>query len=105
MEALSLTPEVEWALYNNLIPAICLNLVSGKAKSAEQRRKLHKKSGELLAPLLSRDGPFRDLGEEERLVLEQVARECAQLFQRSSSCAEGRNGQLALRHHSLHRLK
>jgi len=33
-----------------------------------------------------------------------VARECAQLFQRASSCVEGRNGQLALRHHSLHRI-
>jgi len=34
-----------------------------------------------------------------------VAQECAELFQRSSSCVEGRNGQLALRHHSLHRLR
>jgi hypothetical protein len=29
---------------------------------------------------------------------------CVQTFQRSSSCVEGRNGQLALRHHSFHRL-
>ena len=28
---------------------------------------------------------------------------CVQTFQRSSSCVEGRNGQLALRHHSFHR--
>jgi len=33
-----------------------------------------------------------------------VAQQAADLFQRSSSCVEGRNGQLALRHHSLHRL-
>jgi hypothetical protein len=33
-----------------------------------------------------------------------VAQECAQLFQRSSSCVEGRNGQLALHHHRLHRI-
>jgi hypothetical protein len=26
------------------------------------------------------------------------------LFQRSSSCVEGHNGQLSLRHHGLHRL-
>jgi hypothetical protein len=37
-------------------------------------------------------------------VIEGVAEECAQLFQRSSSCVEGRHGQLALRHHSLHRI-
>jgi hypothetical protein len=33
-----------------------------------------------------------------------AARRAAGWFQRSSSCVEGRNGQLELRHHSLHRL-
>ena len=37
-------------------------------------------------------------------MLEEVAWECVHLFQPSSSCVEGRNGQLALRHHALHRL-
>ena len=32
------------------------------------------------------------------------ARQCADLFQRSSSCVEGRNGHLSLRHHALHHL-
>ena len=35
---------------------------------------------------------------------ERLAREWSGWFQRSSACVEGRNGQLALRHHSLHRL-
>lgn len=104
MEALSLAPEVEWAVYNKLIPAIYLSLVSEKVTGAEQRHKLRERSEELLTPLLARDGPFRGLGEEEKLVIEHVAKECAQLFQRSSSCVEGRNGQLTLRHHGLHRL-
>jgi hypothetical protein len=30
-----------------------------------------------------------------------LAQQCAQVFQRSSSCVEGRNGQLALSHHHL----
>ena len=34
----------------------------------------------------------------------QVAGECADLFQRSSSCVEGRNGFLALYQHGHHRL-
>ena len=37
-------------------------------------------------------------------LVETVAQECAEVFQRSSSCVEGRNGYLALWHHSLHRL-
>ena len=45
-----------------------------------------------------------ELPEEQRRLLEQAAEPCAVLFQRSSSCVEGRNGQLALWHHSLHRL-
>ena len=52
-------------------------------------------------------GPASELSKlpaEERAKVERVAEASADLFQRSSSCVEGRNGQLALRHHSLHRL-
>jgi hypothetical protein len=34
----------------------------------------------------------------------KIAKECANLFQRSSSCVEGRNAQLSLHHHGFHRL-
>lgn len=37
-------------------------------------------------------------------LLRETALWCAQLFQRSSSMVEGRNGWLALMHHSLHRI-
>jgi hypothetical protein len=104
VEALSLTPQVEQVVYDNLIPAIYLHLVSEKAQDAERRHELQRRSEELLAPLLSTDGPLGGLGKEDLVVIETVAQECAQLFQRSSSCVEGRNGQLALRHHSLHRI-
>ena len=104
VEALGLPLEVEEAVFHNLIPGIYFNLVSEKAKSAEQRHKLRKLSEDLLAPLRARDGPFCGLDQEDRRLIEQVAEECAQLFQRSSSCVEGRNGQLSLRHHSMHRI-
>ena len=105
VEALCLAPDIEQALYNNLIPGIYLGLVSAKAKSAVERKKLRKKSEELLDPLLTSDSPLNCLEDEDTLVLWRVGEECAQLFQRSSSCVEGRNGQLALRHHGLHRLR
>jgi len=104
VEALSLAPEVEQAVYENLIPGIYLHLVAEKASEAEARHELQSRSEELLAPLRARDGPLGSLEPEEQAVIERVAEECAQLFQRSSSCVEGRNGQLALRHHSLHRI-
>lgn len=104
VEALELAPQVERVVYDHLIPGIYLDLVSGKVEDAEQRHALQSKSAELLAPLRARDGPLSDLNAEEMATVEQVALECAQLFQRSSSCVEGRNGQLALHHHRLHRI-
>jgi hypothetical protein len=104
VEALSLAPAVEQAVYENLIPGIYLHLVSAKVSPAEERHELQRRSEELLAPMRARDGPLGRLEPEEQAVIERVAEECAQLFQRSSSCVEGRNGQLALRHHSLHRI-
>ena len=106
VEALALAPTVEQAVYDNLIPAIYLHLVSEKISDPQQRQTLQTQSDKLLAPLVSPDGPWAGLEQAEVRVIETVAlREaCAQVFQRSSSCVEGRNGQLALRHHSLHRL-
>jgi hypothetical protein len=104
VEALSLSSQVEQAMYDHLIPAIYLHLASEKALDPEQRHTIQSRSEKLLIPLLKNDGPFADLEAEEKIVIESVAQQCAQLFQRSSSCVEGRNGQLALRHHSLHRI-
>jgi|GEM_PF-1729737 len=59
----------------------------------------------LLEPLRSADSPLRSLDSETFENVERVARECANIFQRSSSCVEGRNGQLALHHHSLHKIR
>jgi hypothetical protein len=105
VEALALTPTMERAVYNELIPAIYLDLVAEKAAEAPQRHALHQRAAELLAPLNSAASPFKGVTPADLHTIEQVAQECAELFQRSSSCVEGRNGQLALRHHSLHRIR
>ncbi len=51
-----------------------------------------------------RDGPWANLTPREQAVWGKKARQCAALFQRSSSCVEGRNGVLSLKHHALHKL-
>ncbi|BBO80272.1 hypothetical protein DSCO28_08380 [Desulfosarcina ovata subsp. sediminis] len=104
IEALSLAPAVEKALLEQLIPALYIRRVSQKAKTAENRRRLQARSDQMLAQLNGCDSPFSALSKDEISVIEHVAQECAGLFQRSSSCVEGRNGQLSLRHHGLHRL-
>lgn len=83
---------------------IYLHLVSEKVETAQQRRELQLQSDALLAPLRARDGPLGNREKENLILIGQVAEECAQLFQRSSSCVEGRNGYFALRHRSLHRI-
>ncbi len=103
--ALDLAPEVEQAVYEHLIPAIYLHLVSEKVAQTEQRHPLQNRSEELLAWLPVKDGPLSGLEPEALTLIERVAQEYAQLFQRSSSCVEGRNGQLALHPHRLHRLR
>jgi Family of unknown function (DUF6399) len=102
--ALTLTPEQEHALHHALIPAIYLELVADKSDTADERHALHQLSQQLLDPLLEPGTPFASMPIHDKQLVESVASECAQLFQRSSSCVEGRNGQLALRHHSLHRI-
>jgi len=104
IEALSLAPGIETALYQHLIPAIYLDRVADRSTHAKQRQQLRHLSARLLAPLRQPEHPLNRLAVQEREHLEQLAGECADLFQRSSSCVEGRNGQLALHHHGRHRL-
>lgn len=93
----------EW-LREQLIPGLYLESVAGKAKTAAERQRLHARADEVLARARSPDGVWGTLTESERRDLEAKAGDCAGLFQRSSSCVEGHNGQLSLRHHGLHRL-
>jgi hypothetical protein len=104
VEALNLTPEIEQSVRERLIPAIYLERVAERSTQAEQRQQLRDLSANLLAPLNRPDHPLGQLDAGEREHIESVAVECADLFQRSSSCVEGRNGQLSLHHHGHHRL-
>lgn len=70
-------------------------------------RRLPRKERERLKPLKEalevkiREGPWPEALKNEWLTMGQ---ECAERFQRSSSCVEGRNGMLSLLHHRQHRL-
>lgn len=102
MGALHVSEEVRQSLASTLLPAVYLEGASARARDAEQRRRLRALSESLYAK--ARDGPLRDLETSQREEVQRVVTECAGLFQRSSSCVEGRNGHLALHHHGLHRL-
>ena len=103
LKELDLSPNIEQVMLQNLIPAYYLLIAAGKAPISK-RRAILSVSGKLLAPLRASEGPFTSLKNEQVRHLELVARECAGFFQRSSSCVEGRNGHLSLRHHSQHNI-
>ena len=83
--------------------SIYLARAARKAPTAEARARIQavskslRESVEGAAKWLALDSAVRDS-------LFKVALDCADLFQRSSSCVEGRNGRLSLHHHGLHAL-
>jgi hypothetical protein len=104
VEALALPPELEAAVLGQLIPALYLERVAARSTTAETRQRVQAASTALLDALRRPDHPLQSLAPEASAQVEEVAGACADLFQRSSSCVEGRNGQLSLHHHGRHRL-
>jgi len=87
-----------------LIPGHYLKLAASKERDVARKADLVEKAQELLSIVNSLE-TLGEVGSDcEIEKLAKAARDCAQLFQRSSSCAEGRNAQLALRHQGIHRL-
>jgi len=91
--------EIIDAWKNQLVAGYYLGVVAGRSSDTKERKQLQELSRLLLTQ--ARDGPLSQLKEEDRAYLEEQAKSAAELFQRSSSCVEGRNGQLSLRHHGL----
>ena len=87
-----------------LVPALYLTEAAGKTSDTEKRALYEGTVARLLAPLREPTSALRALSEAGQEQVVAVAKACAQVFQRASSCVEGRNGQLSLRHHSLHTL-
>jgi Family of unknown function (DUF6399) len=104
VKELMLSSEIEQVVLKELIPALYLQRASGKRPTAEGRAKVMAVYQLILERVRGPASALSKIPAEDRAKVERVAVEAADLFQRSSSCVEGRNGQLALRHHSLHRL-
>ena len=91
-------------MHNRLIPGFYLQRVAQREKNPEQKEKIQQISQELLSVLTIRTGSLSESDDCEIDSMVRTAKECAGLFQRSSSCVEGRNAQLSLHHHGMHRL-
>jgi hypothetical protein len=103
--ALQLPDALRREVIDRLVPGLYLERAASRAPTAEKRRAVESQAEALLSPLRDRGHPLQLVSKEERAKIETVARGSAEVFQRSSSCVEGRNGQLSLFHHGLHRLR
>jgi len=104
MDNIQLSDDEKKLMHDYLIPGFYLLSVAEKERDPEKKTPILKKSQELLSELEKPQGDFSGYSTTEIERLKKAATECAQIFQRSSSCVEGRNAQLSLRHHGLHRL-
>jgi len=98
INGLSLSPVEEQFFREVIFPLSYLRLIWRKSNKRVKEKYQHVLN-ELEAKI--RAGPW---SEDEKKILMTKGKELAEMFQRSSSCVEGRNGALSLNHHRFHRL-
>ena len=104
VEELELSEEQEQVVKEKLLAGHYWGMAAGRARTAEERKRLGEMAEGLKKEAWQQGGALSRLPQEERLQVEEVARESAGLFQRSSSCVEGRNGRLSLQQHGHSRV-
>lgn len=103
LTALNITGDLLELMAEILIPIAYLNRSFRKAKDSHSRNKI-KVAIENMEQKLLNHPAWLMLTDEIKGQLKKAAYDCADVFQRSSSCVEGRNGYLSLRHHGLHNI-
>jgi hypothetical protein len=104
LSALDLTADLRSEMSLRLVPGLYLQAVAGRASTTEEKQRIKTLADDRLEPARAPEHPLHHLSKEKRDDLWREAKALADLFQRSSSCVEGRNGHLSLHHHGLHRL-
>ena len=104
VEQLGLSEEGQRLVHECLLPSYYWEMASAREKIPEERKRALALAARLREEAWRKGGALAALAEGERKAVERVARQCAELFCRSSSCVEGRNGRLSLFHHGQTRL-
>ena len=104
VESLELSEPAERVVYEELLPGRYWAAAAERARTAKDKQRLRGLAAGCLAKAWSVGNVLSDLGEEVKEVVKRVCAEGVSRFVRSSSCVEGRNGQLSLHHHGCHAL-
>jgi hypothetical protein len=97
-------PAVEQALYEQLMPGLYWQAAAQRGRTAEDKQRLRGLAVGLLEKAWSAGGVLDSLEPEQKEAVQRVCAAAVSRFVRSSSCVEGRNGQLSLHHHGSHAL-
>ena len=100
VKQLDLTPSASFVMHAKLIPSYYLHRVA-QARTVRDGEALRELAECLRAPLFEPGGALSQMSPEMQSQLQQQAKTLAEVFQRSSSNVEGRNGYLSLRNHQL----
>jgi hypothetical protein len=100
VKQLELAPPQSFAMHAHLIPSSYLDRVAS-SRAVREAVPLRALAERLRTPLFAPGGAFGVLSPLEQDELTSKAKTLAEVFQRSSSNVEGRNGYLSLRNHQL----
>jgi hypothetical protein len=104
IEELELSEEQERIVKEKLVAGHYWAMAAQRTRTVQEKERLKELAEELQKAAWQGGGELLSLPEEERKEVQEVARQIAGLFQRSSSCVEGRNGRLSLQHHGHSRV-
>lgn len=104
VQALDLSDEAERLVYDCLVPSYYWEAAAQRGRDKGERKRLKELAARLRKEAWSEGGALASLPKEEQEKVTKVTRQCAGLFQRSTSCVEGRNGRLSLLQHGHGRL-
>ena len=104
LEKLDLSDEETQAVMESLMAGDYWEMASNKEKDPQQRQRLKEMAVRLKEKAWAKGSALVGLDAEQKKAVQAAASVCVHLFQRSSSCVEGRNGRLSLFHHGQTRL-
>jgi hypothetical protein len=90
-------------VFETVVSIKYLEMCLGKTKNKRKKQKI-KDTLERLNKDLEDNPIWQQMSDYMKTEWGKKALECAQVFQRSSSCVEGRNGQLSLKFHAFRRV-
>jgi uncharacterized protein DUF6399 len=97
---LDLAPPASYAMHAHLIPSFYLERIAAR-RTVTAGEPLRTLAERMRTPLFESGGALSQLSVAEQSQLQAEAAKLADVFQRSSSNVEGRNGYLSLRNHQL----